>query len=163
MIQSQKIVYFFFLFVWHTHSIWKFPGQGWHPSCSCDLHHSFSNTSPFNPLRWARESNPPVCSDPSCCKDNTGSLTHCPTAGTPKYFFFFCLFSFSGAAPVAYGGSKARGLIRAVFPAYAGATATRDPSRICDLPHSSQQHKILNPLSEVRDRTHNFMVPCWIC
>ena len=29
-------------------------------------------------------------------------------------FFFFCLFSFSKAAPVAYGGSQARGLIGAV-------------------------------------------------
>ena len=32
----------------------------------------------------------------------------------PFFFFFFGLFAFSGAAPVAYGGSKARGLIRAV-------------------------------------------------
>ena len=29
-------------------------------------------------------------------------------------YFFFCLFAFSGAAPVAYGGSQARGLIGAV-------------------------------------------------
>ena len=28
--------------------------------------------------------------------------------------FFFCLFAFSGAAPAAYGGSQARGLIGAV-------------------------------------------------
>ena len=28
--------------------------------------------------------------------------------------FFFCLFAFSRAAPVAFGGSQARGLIRAV-------------------------------------------------
>ena len=34
------------------------------------------------------------------------------------------------------------------------ATATRDPSRICDLHHSSRQHWILDPLNEARDRTH---------
>ena len=32
-------------------------------------------------------------------------------------------------------------------PAYATATAMRDPSGICDLHHSSQQHQILNPLN----------------
>ena len=35
----------------------------------------------------------------------------------------------------------------------ATATATQDPSHICDLHHSSQQHWILNPLSEARDQT----------
>ena len=29
-------------------------------------------------------------------------------------YFIFCLFAFSGAAPAAYGGSQARGLIGAV-------------------------------------------------
>ena len=38
--------------------------------------------------------------------------------------------------------------------AYATATATWDPSRICDLHHNSRQCQILNPLSEVRDQTH---------
>ena len=37
--------------------------------------------------------------------------------------------------------------------AYARATATRDPSCICNLYHSSQQHRILNELSEARDQT----------
>ena len=36
-------------------------------------------------------------------------------------------------------------------PAYATAIATKDPSRVCDLHHSSWQHWILNPLSEARD------------
>ena len=34
------------------------------------------------------------------------------------------------------------------LPAYTTATATQDPSHICDLRHSSPQHRILNPLSE---------------
>ena len=39
-------------------------------------------------------------------------------------------------------------------PAYTTAPATRDPSCICNLHHSSQQRWILNPLREARDRTH---------
>ena len=46
---------------------------------------------------------------------------------------------------------------------YATATAMPDPSCIRDLHHSSRQHQILNPLSEARDRTQNFMVPCQVC
>ena len=57
---------------------------------------------------------------------------------------------------MAYGGSQARGLIRAVATR---ATATGDPSCICDLHHSSRQQRILNPLSEARDQTCNLMVP----
>ena len=37
--------------------------------------------------------------------------------------------------------------------AYAAATATRDRSLVCNLHHGSQQHWILNPLSEARDPT----------
>ena len=39
-------------------------------------------------------------------------------------------------------------------PAYTTATAMQDLSHVCDLHHSSQQPQILNPLSEVRNRTH---------
>jgi len=35
--------------------------------------------------------------------------------------------------------------------AHITATTTSDRSCICDLHHSSQQHRILNPLSEARD------------
>ena len=62
-------------------------------------------------------------------------------------FVCLCLLAFSRAAPAAYGDSQARGLIRAT------ATATPDPSRICDPHHSSWQHQILNPLSKARDQT----------
>ena len=44
------------------------------------------------------------------------------------------------------------------LPACATAIATQDPSQVCDLYHSSQQHQILNPLSEARDLTLNLMV-----
>ena len=35
--------------------------------------------------------------------------------------------------------------------AYATATATQDPSYICDLHHKSQKQQIPNPLGEARD------------
>ena len=38
-------------------------------------------------------------------------------------------------------------------PVYTAATATWDPSHVCDLYHSSRQHQILNPLSKGRDQT----------
>ena len=63
------------------------------------------------------------------------------------FLFFFWLFAFSGAAPAAYGGSQARGLI--------GATAA-------GLHHSSRQRRILNLLSEARGRSRNLKVPSWI-
>ena len=42
---------------------------------------------------------------------------------------------------------------------YTTATATPDPSRVCDLHHSSWQRQTLNPLSEARDRIHVLVVP----
>ena len=39
------------------------------------------------------------------------------------------------------------------LPAYTTATAMQDPSCICNLHHSSQQRRNLNPLSEARDGT----------
>ena len=45
------------------------------------------------------------------------------------------------------------------LPADATATAKQDPSRICNLHHSSQQCRIVNPMSEARDRTQILMDP----
>ena len=45
------------------------------------------------------------------------------------------------------------------LPAYTTATATSDPSCICDLHHSSWQCQIINPLSEARDQTGILMDP----
>ena len=49
------------------------------------------------------------------------------------------------------------------LPAYTTATATRDPSRICDLHHSSWQCRILNPLCEARDQTCVLMDASRVC
>ena len=43
------------------------------------------------------------------------------------------------------------------LPAYTTASATPDPSHICNLYHSAWPHQILNPLSEARDGTHILM------
>ena len=48
------------------------------------------------------------------------------------------------AKPVAYGGSQARGLIRAVAPGLRHSHSNQDPNGICDLHHSSWQCQILN-------------------
>ena len=48
------------------------------------------------------------------------------------------------------------------LPAYTTATATGDPSLVCDLHHSPWQHRILNPLSKARDRTHVLMDTSWV-
>ena len=51
-----------------------------------------------------------------------------------------------------------RGVVMGLYlPAYTAATAMKDPSLVCDLHHSSRQCRILNPLSEARDRTRVLM------
>ena len=61
-------------------------------------------------------------------------------------WFFFPFFSFFRAAPMAYGGSQARGRIGAVPPAYITATVMRNLNRICSLHHNSWQRQIPDPL-----------------
>ena len=82
-----------------------------------------------------------------------GRIGQCSSVGLGVLFFiflflFFCLFR---AAPrhmeVPRLGVKLELQLRATTI----ATATWDPSLICDLHCSSQQHQILNPLREARD------------
>ena len=47
--------------------------------------------------------------------------------------------------------------------AYTIATATWDPSCICDLHHGSRQHQIPDPLKEARDRTLILLDTSQIC
>ena len=65
--------------------------------------------------------------------------------------FFVFVFSFLG--PHLKNIEVPRLGVRAAATATATATATRDPSYICGLHHSSQECRILNPLSEARDQT----------
>ena len=64
-------------------------------------------------------------------------------------------------APGAHGGSQARGLIGATYssPAYTTATVMWYLSRVCYLHQSSEKRGVLNPVSEARDGTCNFVVP----
>ena len=62
-------------------------------------------------------------------------------------FFFFI----SWAAPVAYRGSQAGGLIGGVAAGLHHSHSNWDPSHVCNLYHSSRQRQILNPLSKARD------------
>ena len=77
------------------------------------------------------------------------------------YFLSFCLFQdrFPWHMEVPRLGVE----LELQPPALTRATATQDPSRICDLHHSSRQCRILNPLSKARDQTRNLMVPSQIC
>ena len=45
------------------------------------------------------------------------------------------------------------------LPAYTRAMATPNPNHVCNLHHSSQHHRILNPPSKARDRTRILMDP----
>ena len=87
----------------------------------------------------------------------TGSLKYLvrATLGLRRFsFFFFFFFWFLGLylwhiAVLSIGVESELQL-----KPYATATATSDLSYICKLHHSSWQHRILNPLSKTRDRTH---------
>ena len=61
--------------------------------------------------------------------------------------FFFC---FLGPYPRHMEVPRLGVESKLQLPAYTAATATLDPSRICNLPHSSPQRWILNTLSEAR-------------
>ena len=82
-----------------------------------------------------------------------------PLQGSPYPSFVcvcvcVCVCVLFRAAPVAYGGSQARGRIR----------PTPQPQKCwirassVTYTHSSQQRRILNPLSRARDRTRNLLV-----
>ena len=46
--------------------------------------------------------------------------------------------------------------------AYTTATATQDPSCVCNPHHSLWQHWIFNPLSSARDQTRVLMDASWV-
>ena len=77
-------------------------------------------------------------------------------------YFYFLFFCFWGPHPQHIDVPKL-GVESELRPlVYTTSTATPDPSRVWDLHHGSQQHGILNPLSEAGDWTHNLMIPSWI-
>ena len=80
------------------------------------------------------------------------------------FIYLFSLFCLFRATFVAYGGSQARGLIRAVVSGLHHSHSKQDLSHVWDLHHSSWhlhhsswQCGILNPLSKAWDWTHVLM------
>ena len=59
--------------------------------------------------------------------------------------FFFFFFVFLGLHPRHMEVPSLGVQSELQLPAYARATTMPDPSCVCDLPYSSQQHQILNP------------------
>ena len=64
-------------------------------------------------------------------------------------FVLFCFVCFLGLHPSHI--QVPRLVVETELQLWAYATAALDPSLICDLYHSSQKCRILNPLSEARD------------
>ena len=73
------------------------------------------------------------------------------TLQTDFYLFILFIFGLFRATPAAYGGSRLGVKLELQLLAYMAATATADLSTTCNLHHSSQQSRILNPLSKARD------------
>ena len=96
--------------------------------------------------------------------NNLGQVTK-PFIHFPHILFtysFIHLFIFT-ATPATYGGSQARGWIGTASADLHHRHSNTDPSRVCDLHHSSWQHWILNPLSKASGRTHILMDPSQVC
>ena len=100
-----------------------------------------------------------MCFSTNVCSDISSNSIGAPFLLKKLFNSLFLSFFEFRATHTAYGIPRPGVKLELWLPAYATATATQDPSCICDLHHSSQQHQILNPLSEARDRTHNLLVP----
>ena len=80
--------------------------------------------------------------------------------GNSRFCFCFCLvFAFLGRYSRRMEVPRLGVELELQLPAYTTATAMPDPSRSCNLHHSSQQCWILNPLSKAGDRTCILMDP----
>ena len=108
---------------------------------------------------WDQESNPRHSNDLSHSRDNTGSLTRYTTRELPDHSLFL-LFR---ATPVAYGSSQARGPTGAAAAGLHHSHSNMGSELLLHLHYSSRHCLILNPLNEVRDRTHVLMDTSWAC
>ena len=143
----MKTILYYFIFSWLPPWHVEVPPPGTEPVSSWILVRFITIEPPRNsPQPYFPRTNTYIADF------TAGSYLHTILSNRIYFFFFFCLFAFSWAAPTAHGGSQARGLIGTV------ATATQDLSRI-----SSQQCRIPNPLSKARDQTCIIMDTGRIC
>ena len=75
------------------------------------------------------------------------------------YIFFFSSFVFLRPHSLHREVPRPGVQLELQPPACTTATATPDPSGVCNLHHSSRQHQTLNQLSKARDQTCNLLVP----
>ena len=76
------------------------------------------------------------------------------------FFFFFCFLGLNlWHMEVPRLGVE----LELQLLAYTTVTSTQDPSLVCSLHHSSQQHQILNPLSKARGGTCSLMHTSRVC
>ena len=80
------------------------------------------------------------------------------TQNISSLFSLFSFFFFLGPQPWHVEVPRLGISLELQLQAYATATTTSDLSHIYKLHHSSQQHQVLNSLSEARDQTCNLMV-----
>ena len=105
--------------------------RGWMGAAAASLHHSQSHNNTGSKLHlWP-----------------TPQVTATPDPFSFSFFCFLGLHLWHMELPRLGVKSELQ------LPAYTTAIATPDLSHVCDLYHSSRQHRILNPLSEVRDQT----------
>ena len=90
-------------------------------------------------------------------------LSDCHMLGTGILFSFIYLYSLFMVAPTAYNVPRLGVELELQLPTYTTAIAMWDPSCVCDLHQSSQQHRILNLLSKVRDLTRFLMDADRVC
>ena len=182
----RRINIFFFLFLGlHLHP-WKFPGQGSYWNCTCQptpqQHRiqavSVTCTAPHGNTRslnhWVR---PRI--KPTSTWVLVGFITCQATMETPsmnifndhdecvhiarKFVLNFCfVFCFLGMHLWHMEVPRLGVELELQLLAYATATATQDPSRLCNLHLSSWQRRILSPLSKTRDWTCVLMDTSWV-
>ena len=77
-------------------------------------------------------------------------------------FHFILFFFFLGPHLWPMEGPRLGVKLELQPPAYTTATATPDPSHVCDLCRRSQQHGILNPLSKARIKPASSQRQRWV-
>ena len=94
----------------------------------------------------------------------SGEKAHFPNEGIPLFLILYSfIFIILELHPWHMEVPRLGVELELQLGAYTTATAPRDPSRVCDLHHSSRQRWISNPVSEVGDGTHTHMDTSQVC